>query len=209
MRVFVVDSGIRSTHRDFGGRVTCGMSVFPGSDCEDGQGHGTHVAGTVGGTKYGVAKDVELVAVRMLDQNGEGSISGVVLGLDYIRQQKNANPAIPMIANLSLSSGGSSPSVDAAIESAVAAGVVVVVAAGNDSRNACFAFLATAKNAIAVGATDGRDSLTSFSNYGSCVDIFAPGQNVPSAWFTSNTAESLSSGTSMGKLKLSFRTNSS
>lgn len=199
VRVFVVDTGIRSTHNEFRGRVTCGFSAFVGLSCDDAQGHGTHVAGTVGGTTYGVAKDVELVTVRILNSIGEGSASGLLSALNYIRQQKSANPTIPMVVNLSLGSGGPSPSLDAAVDSTVAAGLVVIVAAGNESQNACFAALAAAKNAITVASTDRQDNRSTFSNFGSCVDIFAPGTLITSAWATSNTAANTVSGTSMGK----------
>lgn len=140
-----------------------------------------------------------MIDVKVLNEKGEGTISGIISALNYISHQKRENPTIPMVANLSLSSDGPSPSVDAAIESAVQTGVVVVVAAGNKSMDACRAFLATAPNAIAVGATNIDDSRATFSNYGSCVDIFAPGYNIPSAWATSDHSQRVSSGTSMGK----------
>lgn len=198
VKVFVVDSGIRSTHQDFGGRVVCGMSVFSGTSCQDGQGHGTHVAGTVGGTAYGVAKDAEIVAVRVLDNRGDGSISGLISALDYIRRQKSSSPRTPMVVNLSLGSDDPSPSLDAAVDSTVAAGLVVVVAAGNYVGNACSTSPASAKNAITVAATDSQDGRLGMSNFGSCVSIFAPGSRITSAWSSSDTSSSTISGTSMG-----------
>lgn len=202
VKVFIPDSGIRSTHQDFGGRVVCAYSVFDGNGCTDSRGHGTHVAGTVGGSKYGVAKEVELVSIQILDANGEGSGSSLISALDYVRQQKNTNPAIPMIANLSLRSQGSSPAMRAAAEATIAAGVVVVVSAGNLNDNACTSSgLPSVAGTITVGAIDDRDFRSSFSNYGTCVDIFAPGSDVESAGSSSDTAVRTISGTSMGMLR--------
>jgi subtilisin family serine protease len=196
VKVFIVDTGIRSSHREFGGRVQCGYSIFRSGSCEDKQGHGTHVAGTVGGSIYGVAKNVDLVTVRVLDSSGNGSTSGVLAGIDYIRRQKQNNPGTPMVANMSLG-GGSSAALDAAVDSVVAAGVVFAVAAGNADMNACFSSPASADNAITVGATNIRDIRSSFSNYGPCVDIFAPGEQITSAWASSVGAINTISGTSM------------
>lgn len=193
---FVVDTGILTSHQDFGGRATCGFSAFRFGGCRDSQGHGTHVAGTVGSSTYGVAKNVDIVAVKVLNANGEGSTSGVIAGIEYIRQQKQRNPSKPMVANMSLG-GGESPALDAAVNNAVAAGVVFAVAAGNSDIDACFSSPASAGRAIAVASSNFRDSRSSFSNYGSCVDIFAPGESITSLWSSSTRAINTISGTSM------------
>jgi subtilisin family serine protease len=146
----------------------------------------------VGGSTYGVAKGVKLVAVRVLGCNGSGTNSGVIAGIDWVA----ANATGPSVANLSLG-GGASSAVDTAVANAVSRGVVMVVAAGNDSSNACNYSPARAPSAITVGATTNTDARASYSNFGSCLDIFAPGSNITSAWYTSNTATSTISGTSM------------
>ena len=188
---YVIDTGIRTSHVDFGGRATNGFDAF-GGDGQDCNGHGTHVAGTVGGATYGIAKNVDLVGVRVLDCNGSGSYSGVIAGIDWVV----ANASGPSVANMSLG-GGASSSVDAAVNNAVASGVVMAVAAGNDNRNACNYSPARAADALTVGSTTSSDARSSFSNYGSCVDLFAPGSSITSAWYTSNTATVTISGTSM------------
>lgn len=193
---YIIDTGVRTTHGEFGNRAQRGFDAF-GGNSEDCNGHGTHVAGTVGGTVYGVAKAVTLVGVRVLDCNGSGSWSGVIAGMDWVA----ANASGASVANMSLGGGGS-----AAIDDAVArmfdAGVPVIVAAGNgDFRgreaNACNYSPARAARAYTVGATTSTDSKTSWSNYGDCVDIFAPGASITAAWHTSNTATNTISGTSM------------
>ncbi len=190
---YIVDTGINFGHVDFGGRAVRGFDAFTdgrnGADCD---GHGTHVAGTVGGRTYGVAKGVRLVAVRVLDCNGSGSYAGVIAGVDWIRQ----NAPRPAVANLSLG-GPPSSALDQAIANAIAAGITFVVAAGNDGRDACGYSPARARNAITVGATTTTDVRATYSNFGSCLDIFAPGSGITSAWFTSSTATSTISGTSM------------
>ena len=193
---FVVDTGIRTSHQDFGGRARCGFTAFRSRGCQDDVGHGTHVAGTVGSSTYGVAKSVDIVAVKVLNSRGEGSTSGVIAGIDYIRRQKEGNPTRRMVANLSLG-GGESPALDAAVDEAVAAGVVFAVAAGNDSANACFSSPASAKNPIVVGSSNSQDRRSDFSNFGSCVDIFAPGSSITSLWAGSDTQLNRISGTSM------------
>jgi subtilisin family serine protease len=196
VKAFIIDTGVRTTHNEFGNRAQRGYDAF-GGNSEDCNGHGTHVAGTVGGTTFGVAKNVTLVGVRVLDCNGSGSWSGVIAGMDWVA----ANASGPSVANMSLGGGGS-----AAIDDAVArmynAGVPVIVAAGNgDFRgreaNACNYSPARAPRAYTVGATTNTDSKTSWSNYGDCVDIFAPGASITAAWHTSNTATNTISGTSM------------
>jgi subtilisin family serine protease len=193
---YIIDTGIRTSHAEFGGRAQQGYDAF-GGNSEDCNGHGTHVAGTVGGAEYGVAKDVTLVAVRVLDCRGSGSWSGVVAGMDWVATVASG----PSVANMSLG-GGSSTAVDDAVGRMYDAGVPVIVAAGNGNRggraqNACGYSPAGAPNAYTVGATTTTDSKTSWSNYGNCVDIFAPGAGITAAWHTSDSATNTISGTSM------------
>ena len=189
--VYVLDTGIRTTHEDFGGRALWGANFVDSLD-EDCNGHGTHVAGTVGGTAHGVAKDVDLVAVKVLDCGGSGTTSGVVAGVDCVTAE--ASP--PAVANMSL--GGSvSASLDAAVDRSVEAGIFYAVAAGNDSDDACTQSPAGADRAFTVGSTDIDDSRSGFSNFGTCVDIFAPGGSITSAWSTSDKAINTIGGTSM------------
>lgn len=190
---FIIDTGILSTHAEFGGRVVAGFdAVSGGSLASDCNGHGTHVAGTVGGSNYGVAKAVTLVPVRVLDCAGSGSYSGVIAGVDFV-----ANSSLrPAVANMSLG-GGKSTTVNSAVAGAVSKGVTMVVAAGNSNVSACNASPASEPTAITVGATTNTDARASYSNYGSCVDIFAPGSNITSAWHTGNTVLNTISGTSM------------
>ncbi|HVM40644.1 MAG TPA: S8 family serine peptidase [Acidimicrobiia bacterium] len=193
--VYVIDTGIRSTHDEFGGRVRSGFdAVEDGWGTEDCNGHGTHVAGTVGGTTYGMAKGVSLVAVRVLDCWGEGFLSDVIAGMEWVVTDHPADA--PAVANLSLGSSASSQ-VDDAISSLVADGVAAVVAAGNDGEDACLSSPARAPEAVTVGATESDDSRASFSNYGSCLDVFAPGVDILSAYNSSDSAAAYSDGTSM------------
>lgn len=192
---YVVDTGIRATHAEFGGRVSAGFSIIPDTNAtNDCHGHGSHVAGTIGGTTYGVAKSVNLVPVRVLDCTGSGSLSGVIAGLDWIIAHHQSG--VPAVANMSLGSGASS-SLDAAVQSVINDGVSVVVAAGNSNLDACTTSPARAPSALTVAATTSTDARASYSNFGTCVDIFAPGSSITSAWSTSNTATSTISGTSM------------
>jgi subtilisin family serine protease len=193
VNVFIVDTGIRSDHVEFSGRLRPGFTAIDdGNGTNDCKGHGTHVAGTVGGTTWGVAKGVSLIPVRVLDCAGNGSWSGVIAGVDWV-----ANSTLrPAVANLSL--GGSvSASVDAAVAGAVAKGVTMVVAAGNNSADACNYSPAREPSAITVGATTSLDGRASYSNFGRCVDLFAPGHLITSAWNTSATATNTIGGTSM------------
>jgi PKD repeat protein len=189
---YIIDTGINSGHGDFSGRVLSGADFIDGGTPDDCNGHGTHVAGTVGGTTYGVAKSVRLVGVRVLNCSGSGSTSGVIAGIDWVV----ANAIKPAVANMSLG-GGSSTSLNNAVESAVKAGVTFVVAAGNSSANACNYSPASAPSAITVGATTSGDSRASYSNFGMCVDILAPGSSIKSAWIGGSSATNTISGTSM------------
>jgi len=191
VRAYIIDTGIRTTHTQFGGRASAVFDAFGGNG-QDCNGHGTHVAGTVGGSTYGVAKSSLLRAVRVLDCNGSGSTSGVISGVDWVRQ----NFIAPAVANMSLG-GGVSSALDTAVNNLSNAGVTIAVAAGNSNANACNSSPARAANAITTGATTTTDARSSFSNFGTCLDIFAPGSGILSAWFSSNTATATLSGTSM------------
>ncbi|MCX6050286.1 MAG: S8 family peptidase [Chloroflexi bacterium] len=193
--VYIIDTGINVAHSQFGGRASLGYSTVGGTaaDCN---GHGTHVAGTVGGATYGVAKGVTLIAVRVLGCTGSGTLSGVMAGVDWVAKQKLANPSRPMVANMSLG-GSRSSALESAVRNSIQAGVTYAIAAGNDNGSACTVSPAAVPEAITVGATTNSDARASFSNYGTCVDIFAPGVNITSAWYTSSTATNTISGTSM------------
>lgn len=195
---YIVDTGILANHSEFTGRLITGMTAInDGRGTTDCNGHGSHVAGTVGGTKYGVAKSVTLVPVRVLDCNGSGSWSGVIAGLEWIaNQHQGAGGATKAVANMSLG-GGASSSIDAAVANLSNLGVTVVVAAGNSSKNACNYSPAREPSAVTVGATTNSDARASYSNFGSCLDIFAPGSSIKSAWYTSSTSTNTISGTSM------------
>jgi subtilisin family serine protease len=191
VRVYVIDTGIRTTHTQFSGRASNVFDAFGGNgaDCN---GHGTHVSGTVGGSTYGVAKSALLRGVRVLDCNGSGSTSGVIAGVDWVTNN-HINPAV---ANMSLG-GGASSALDSAVNNLSNSGVPVAVAAGNSNANACNSSPARAANAITTGSTTSTDARSSFSNFGTCLDIFAPGSSILSAWFSSDTATATLSGTSM------------
>ncbi|HYH94590.1 S8 family serine peptidase [Hyalangium sp.] len=193
VNAYVIDTGIRITHADFAGRaVHAFSSITDGNGANDCNGHGTHVAGTIGGTTWGVAKAVNLHAVRVLDCAGSGTYEGVIAGVDWV----TANHVKPAVANMSLG-GGASQAVDDAVTGSIAAGVVYALAAGNDSGDACTKSPARTPNAITVGASEINDARASYSNYGTCVDIFAPGTNITSAWSTGDSATDTISGTSM------------
>ncbi|MFK8011292.1 MAG: S8 family serine peptidase [Marinicellaceae bacterium] len=193
VNAYVVDTGVRTSHSQFGGRASSGFTAInDGNGSNDCNGHGTHVAGTVGSSTYGVAKNVNIVAVRVLDCAGSGSNSGVLAGIDWVKD----NHVKPAVANMSLG-GGSSTALDNAVNAAVAAGVTMVVAAGNENQNACNVSPARAANAITVGSTTSSDRRSSFSNYGSCLDIYAPGSSITSTWYTGNSSTNTISGTSM------------
>ncbi|MFM7061058.1 MAG: S8 family serine peptidase [Actinomycetes bacterium] len=191
---YIVDGGVRADHTEFSGRVAAGYTAFAdGGGTNDCSGHGTHVAGTTAGATYGVAKSATIVPVRVLDCTGSGAWSGIIAGLDWIVAHHVSGPAV---ANMSLG-GGALTSVDDAVRRVIADGVTVVVAAGNSNANACNYSPARVAEAITVGATTSTDARASYSNYGSCLDLFAPGSSVLSAWYTSSTATNTISGTSM------------
>jgi len=190
---YILDTGISFTNQDFGGRARPGVDeIGDGQNGKDCNGHGTHVAGTVGGTKYGVAKQVTLVSVRVLSCSGSGTTSGVIAGIDWVM----ANAVRPAVANMSLG-GGKSVTLNDAVDRASKSGVTFVVAAGNDNRDACNVSPASAPAALTVAASDSTDTKATFSNWGQCVDLFAPGVSITSDWWTSNTAINTISGTSM------------
>jgi aqualysin 1 len=190
---FIIDTGIRADHTEFTGRVLAGFnSVSDNNGTNDCNGHGTHVSGTVGGTTYGVAKDVKLIPVRVLNCRGSGSWSGVIAGIDFAANDSRR----PAVANMSLG-GGLSASVNAAVAGASGKGVTMAVAAGNETADACGSSPASEPSAITVGATTSTDARASYSNFGTCVDIFAPGSAITSAWNTSSTSTNTISGTSM------------
>ena len=193
VHAYIIDTGIRSTHQEFSGRMGNGFtSINDGLGTEDCDSHGTHVAGTVGGATYGVAKRVTLHPVRVLDCSGSGTNSGVIAGIDWV----TANHSKPAVANMSLG-GSASTALDNALRASVAAGVTYAVAAGNSSADACFDSPARVAEALTVGATTNSDWRAYFSNYGTCVDIFAPGQSITSSTADSDTATASYSGTSM------------
>lgn len=188
---YVIDTGIRTAHTQFGGRAANVFDAFGGNG-QDCNGHGTHVAGTIGGSTFGVAKSVNLRGVRVLNCSGSGTNSGVIAGVDFVRLNRQ-NPAV---ANMSLG-GGASSALDTAVNNLSNSGVAIAVAAGNSNANACNSSPARAANAITVGSTTTTDARSSFSNFGSCLDLFAPGSGILSAWASSNTATATLSGTSM------------
>ncbi|HEX8172029.1 MAG TPA: S8 family peptidase [Thermoanaerobaculia bacterium] len=191
VRVYVIDTGIRTSHTQFGGRAAVSYDALGGNG-QDCNGHGTHVAGTIGGSTYGVAKNAMLRAVRVLDCSGSGSTSGVIAGVNWV----TSNHIKPAVANMSLG-GGASSSLDSAVSNSIAAGVTYAIAAGNSNVDACTSSPARVGSAITVGATTSSDARASYSNYGTCVDIFAPGSSITSAWYSSDTATNTISGTSM------------
>ncbi|WP_241253238.1 S8 family peptidase [Streptomyces sp. W1SF4] len=198
--VYVVDTGINTLHQEFGGRARNGYNGYNGlfqGGAQDCNGHGTHVAATIGGATYGVAKGVSLVGVKVADCRGDGSLSVILRGLDWMVKDHLRNPARgPAVANMSMG-GTRSHSMDAAVIRAVAYGITFTVAAGNEARDACAGSPAAVPQALTVGATDDADRRPRFSNHGRCVDISAPGQSVVSAWKGSPTALARASGTSM------------
>ena len=192
---YIIDTGIRTTHSEFGGRASGGYTAInDGNGTNDCNGHGTHVAGTVGGSTYGVAKQVTLRPVRVLDCSGSGSTTGVIAGVDWVTSHHAAGT--PAVANMSLG-GGVSSALDTAVTNSINDGVTYAVAAGNENTNACNVSPSRVGAALTVGSTTSTDARSSFSNYGSCLDLFAPGSNITSAWYTGDSATNTISGTSM------------
>ena len=193
IKAYIIDTGINTAHTNFGGRAIWGTNTTGDGRNSDCQGHGTHVAGTVGSATWGVAKSVTLVAVKVLNCSGSGTNSGVIAGVNWAVTNKGSATAV---ANMSLG-GGFSQAVNDAVNTAASKNLVMVVAAGNENQNACNVSPASAASAITVGSTTNTDARSSFSNYGSCVDLFAPGSNITSTWIGSTTATNTISGTSM------------
>jgi subtilisin family serine protease len=193
---YVIDTGIRKTHTEFGGRAVPGVDTSTpiGLTTDDCNGHGTHVSGTIGGATYGVAKSVRLVAVRVLSCAGTGLSSGVIAGVDWVTGDHKAGT--PAVANMSLG-GGKSAALDQAVSNSIADGVSYAVAAGNDTADACTGSPADVPAAITVGATTSTDARASYSDFGPCVDFFAPGSSITSASFLTDTGTATMSGTSM------------
>ncbi|MGY3680018.1 S8 family peptidase [Streptomyces sp. TE33382] len=190
---YIIDTGVRISHSDFGGRASNGYDAIDNDNtAQDGHGHGTHVAGTVAGSSYGVAKKAKIVGVRVLDNSGSGTTEQVVAGIDWV----TANAVKPAVANMSLG-GGADSALDTAVRNSIASGITYAVAAGNESTDASTKSPARVGEAITVGSTTNTDARSSFSNYGSIVDIFAPGSSITSSWNTSDSATNTISGTSM------------
>ena len=191
----MIDTGVRISHSQLGGRAVNGYDAVEGDTvAQDGNGHGTHVATTIAGTTYGVAKSARIVAVRVLDNNGSGTTAGVIAGIDWVTAHHTAGA--PAVANLSLG-GGASTALDNAVKNSIADGVTYAVAAGNSGVNASSTSPARVPAAITVGATSNTDAKASWSNFGSVLDLFAPGVSITAGWNTSDTATSTISGTSM------------
>ncbi|MFF3755782.1 S8 family peptidase [Streptomyces sp. NPDC002185] len=192
---YVIDTGVRITHSEIVGRAVNGYDAVDGDAvAQDGNGHGTHVATTIAGTTYGVAKKAKIVAVRVLDNNGSGTTAGVIAGIDWVTAHHAAGA--PAVANLSLG-GGASTALDNAVKNSIADGVTYAVAAGNSGTNASSTSPARVAAALTVGATSNTDAKASWSNYGSVLDLFAPGVSITAGWNTSDTATNTISGTSM------------
>ncbi|MEU3065088.1 S8 family serine peptidase [Streptomyces subrutilus] len=190
---YVIDTGVRITHKDFGGRAEHGFDAVDNDDsADDGNGHGTHVAGTIAGTSHGVAKKAKVVAVRVLDDNGSGTTEQVVAGIDWVTQHHSG----PSVANMSLG-GGADEALDEAVRRSIASGVTFAVAAGNESADAGQGSPSRVPEAVTVASSTVDDAQSSFSNFGSVVDLYAPGSDITSAWNDSDTGTKTISGTSM------------
>jgi len=193
VHAYDIDTGLNLTHKDFTGRASTGIDFVDGGEATDCNGHGTHTAGTIAGTTYGVAKKVDIVAVRVLDCGGSGSISNIISAVDWV----TANAKLPAVANMSLRIQPLNPTLEDAVRAMTKRGIVLSASAGNFSGDACTQDPASVKQSITTGATTISDAKASFSNFGPCVDIFAPGENITSDWIGSDTATSTISGTSM------------
>ncbi|NBE53898.1 S8 family serine peptidase [Streptomyces sp. YC537] len=190
---YIIDTGVRKTHQDFGGRASDGFDAVDNDNtAQDGNGHGTHVAGTVAGTTYGVAKKAKIVGVRVLNNQGSGTTAGVVAGIDWVTK----NAVKPAVANMSLG-GGADATLDTAVRNSIASGVTYSLAAGNESTDASTRSPARVTEGITVGATTNTDAKASYSNFGNVLDIFAPGSSITSAWKNTDKATNTISGTSM------------
>jgi len=192
--VYVIDTGVQTTHQEFEGRAAWAFSAYPNEPNTDANGHGTHVAGTIAGVTYGIAKKAQIFAVKVLSASGSGTVATVVAGINYVTQNKRATRS--SVANMSLG-GGISDALDQAVRESLAANVLYAIAAGNSNANACTGSPSRVAEAVVVGATTDTDARASFSNYGNCVAVFAPGQSITSAWIGSNSAINTISGTSM------------
>jgi subtilisin family serine protease len=194
VHAYIIDTGIRISHSDFGGRASYGFDFIDNDAiADDCHGHGTHVAGTTGGTSFGVAKGVQLVAVRVLNCAGSGSFTQVIGGIDWV----TANAIKPAVANMSLGAAGTNAAMETAVTNSINSGVAYAIAAGNSASDACNFTPARTPAAITLGATDITDNRASFSNFGTCLDLFAPGVSITSAWITSDNATNTISVTSM------------
>ncbi|MFF4230738.1 S8 family peptidase [Streptomyces sp. NPDC001820] len=190
---YVIDTGVRISHKDFGTRAAHGFDAVDNNDsADDGNGHGTHVAGTIAGSAHGVAKKAKVVAVRVLDDNGSGTTEQVVAGIDWVTKNHKG----PSVANMSLG-GGADEALDEAVRKAIASGVTFAVAAGNESADASQGSPARVKEAITVASSTKEDAQSEFSNFGAVVDIYAPGSDITSAWNDSDEGTKTISGTSM------------
>ncbi|TWP44782.1 S8 family serine peptidase [Lentzea tibetensis] len=189
---YVIDTGVRTTHQTFGGRATWGTNTSGDGNNSDCHGHGTHVAGNIGGSQYGLAKAAKVVAVKVLNCQGSGTTAGVVGGIDWV----TANAVKPAVANMSLG-GGADATLDSAVRRSIAAGITYAIASGNSNTDACTTSPARVTEAITVNASTRTDTRASFSNFGTCTDIFAPGEGITSSWNTNDTATNTISGTSM------------
>ncbi|HEY0637900.1 MAG TPA: S8 family serine peptidase [Pseudonocardiaceae bacterium] len=191
---YIIDTGIRTSHSDFGGQASWGTNTTGDGNNTDCNGHGTHVASTTGGNTYGVAKNVNLIAVKVLNCAGSGSFAGVAAGIDWVTGHHTSGPAV---ANMSLGATGSDAATENAVRNSITDGVTYTLASGNSNSDACNFTPARVAEAITVNASTNTDARASFSNWGTCTDVFAPGQNITAAWITSDTATNTISGTSM------------
>jgi len=192
---YVIDTGILITHAEFDGRAQWGYSSVTNEANTDLNGHGTHVSGTIGGTIFGIAKRVNLIAVKVLNSGGSGTVTGVIAGINYVTSAA-AQTKRPSVANMSLG-GGASAALDDAVYQSIESGVAYAIASGNNNQNTCNYSPARVSTSLSTGATTNTDERAYFSNFGTCTHVFAPGNAITSAWIGSNTATNVISGTSM------------